>query len=200
MDRGYDQSRIGVPLADYPLILDLDTNGEVGIVVADSGAMPPGGRYRGVRMIEGRTGATRWRRPMRPQTAGKDGVAQIMASPDLDGDGMRDLVAVSLFDGKNRAGNVSAGAGGAAPGLRRRDFEQRRSALSGGAKSTYPRWARPGYGSPRGGDLDGMAGPCSRFRWVDHPSKGYRNRCSSTYRFRPTFTWSKRPRGKRCIA
>jgi outer membrane protein assembly factor BamB len=108
VDEGYDQSRIGVPLADYPLILDLDSKGEVGIVVADSGAMPPGGGYRGVRLIEGRTGATRWRRPMRPQTAGKDGVAQIMAAPDLDGDGMRDLVTVSLFDGRNPPATLQA--------------------------------------------------------------------------------------------
>ena len=38
---------------------------------------------------------------MRPQTAGKDGVAQIIAAPDLDGDGMGDVVSVSLFDGRN---------------------------------------------------------------------------------------------------
>ncbi len=101
VDEGYDQSRIGVPLADYPLILDLDSKGEIGIVVSDSGAMPPGGGYRGVRLIDGRTGATRWRRPMRPQRAGEDGIAQLIAAPDLDGDGTTDLVTVSLFAGTN---------------------------------------------------------------------------------------------------
>ncbi len=101
VEGGYDQSQMGVPAADYPLVLDLDGKGAVGIVVADSGAMARGAGYRGVRLIDGRTGTTRWRRPMRPQTAGKDGVAQMIAAPDLDGDGMSDVVTVSLFDGRN---------------------------------------------------------------------------------------------------
>ena len=106
VDEGYDQSRMGVPLADYPLVLDLDSEGVIGIVVADSGAMARGAAYRGVRLIDGRTGVTRWRRPMRPQAAGTDGVAQLIAAPDLDGDGMNDLVSVSLFDGRTPAATI----------------------------------------------------------------------------------------------
>ncbi len=97
----YVQSNRDLSAPDYPVIVDLGGEGGPGIVVADSGTMPPGVGYRGVRLIDGRTGTTRWRRPLRPQTIGKDGLAQIIAAPDLDGDGTRDVVTVSLFDGRN---------------------------------------------------------------------------------------------------
>ncbi len=101
VDNVYVEANSGLPAPDYPVIVDLGGDGGPGIVVADSGTMPPGVGYRGVRLIDGRTGTTRWRRPLRPQTTGKDGLVQIIAGPDLDGDGTRDVVTVSLFVGRN---------------------------------------------------------------------------------------------------
>ena len=101
VDKVYVEANSGLPAPDYPVIVDLGGDGGPGIVVADSGTMPPGVGYRGVRLIDGRTGTTRWRRPLRPQTIGKDGLVQIIAGPDLDDDGTRDVVTVSLFVGRN---------------------------------------------------------------------------------------------------
>ena len=100
IDGHFDQSKWGVPVANIPLVVDLAALGRPGIVVADSGAMPPLSGYRGLRLIDGRTGTTRWRRAMRPQTAGADGLAHVIVAPDLDGDGMRDLITVSGFVGR----------------------------------------------------------------------------------------------------
>ena len=101
IDNVYVEANSGLAAPDYPAIVDLGGDGGPGIVVADSGTMRPGVGYRGVRMIDARTGTTRWRRPLRPQTSGKDGLVQIIAGPDLDGDGTRDVVTVSLFVGRN---------------------------------------------------------------------------------------------------
>ena len=102
VDNVYEQPIPGLlPAPEYPVIVDPGGEGGPGVVVADSGTMPPGVGYRGVRLIDGRTGTTRWRRPLRPQTIAKDGLVQIIAGPDLDGDGTRDVVTVSLFDGRN---------------------------------------------------------------------------------------------------
>jgi outer membrane protein assembly factor BamB len=93
-------------------LADLDGDGESEIVVPESGAMPPLAGYRGVRLLEGRTGSTRWRRPLHPKTTSKsraeDGVARVVVAPDLDGDGTRDLIAVSRYDGRNPGATASA--------------------------------------------------------------------------------------------
>ena len=83
------------------LITDLDGDGKTDIIVPDSGSMPPLAGQRGLRRIDGETGATRWQRPLRPQTPSDDGVAHIVAAPDLDGDGTRDVVAVSVYQGRD---------------------------------------------------------------------------------------------------
>ena len=96
-------SRLGIwdetPFPECPLVEDLDGDGRSEIVVPDAAAMPPLSGYRGVRLIDGTSGATRWERPMRPETRNDDGVAHIVAAPDLDGDGTRDVIAVSRYDG-----------------------------------------------------------------------------------------------------
>ena len=83
------------------LIADLDGDGRSEIGVADTGAMPPLAGSRGVRLLDGATGQVRWRRPMRAETTADDGMAHIVAAPDLDGDGTRDVITVSQFDGRN---------------------------------------------------------------------------------------------------
>jgi hypothetical protein len=85
---------------DWPLVVDLDGDGRSEIVVPDTGPMPPGDGYRGVRMLDGPSGRTRWVRPMRPETKGQDGLLQIRDAPDLDHDGVRDLITTSFFLGR----------------------------------------------------------------------------------------------------
>ncbi len=100
VDEVYNQVSL-VALPDRPWVVDLDGHGRSEIVMPDSGPMPPLAGYRGVRLIDGATGKTRWRRPLRPDTPGKDGLVDLAVAPDLDGDGTRDLVTVSVFDGRN---------------------------------------------------------------------------------------------------
>jgi hypothetical protein len=85
------------PPPSCPLVADLDGDGRAEIVVPDAGPMPPLPGYRGVRLLDGRTGATRWRRALRTESTEEDGVSGIIAAPDLDGDGTRDIVIVSLL-------------------------------------------------------------------------------------------------------
>ena len=93
-----------------PLWLMLaDGDGQAEIVVPDVGVMPPLSGYRGdAAAFEGRTGKYRWTRPMRPDTKARDGLEQITAAPDLDGDGTRDLITVSTFEGKTPSTTAQA--------------------------------------------------------------------------------------------
>ena len=120
-----------VALPDRPWVVDLDGDGRSEIVVPDSGPMPPLAGYRGVGLIDGAKGTTRWSWPLRPDTPGKDGLVDLAVAPDLNGDGTRDLVVVSLFDGRN----PPAAATGVLPEERRLYVD----ALSG--KDGRPFWA-----------------------------------------------------------
>ena len=94
-----DDSEYALPFPEWPLIVELDDGDRPGILVPDAGAMPPLAGYRGVRLIDGRTGATRWRRPLRVDTD-DDGPSQVVVAPDVDGDGTRDMVTVSYVEGE----------------------------------------------------------------------------------------------------
>ncbi len=96
----YENSLDQTTQPDWPLVVDLDGDGRSEVVVPDTGPMPPGDGYRGVRMLDGPSGRTRWVRPMRPETKGADGLLQILDAPDLDHDGVRDLVTTSFFLGR----------------------------------------------------------------------------------------------------
>ncbi len=80
------------PVADWPWLVRLDADGTTAVIVPDDGPMPPGPGYRGVRRLDGRTGRTLWTRPMRPNPGMPDGPTYCVEAPDLDGDGLRDLV------------------------------------------------------------------------------------------------------------
>ncbi len=66
--------------------------------------LPPTAGYRGLKLLDGATWKPRWVRPMRPETKAEDGLNHVLESPDIDGDGVRELIAVSWFDGRNPPG------------------------------------------------------------------------------------------------
>ncbi len=160
----------GVPLGDLPLAVDLDGDGRCEIVVSDAGAMPPLDGYRGVRLLDGVTGTTRWAAAatgdFRKRWAGGRAGA-----PDLDGDGVRELIAVSLFDGRD-------------PPASPRDPDERRvyvDALSGkerplavGVERRVCRWrSLRESGSRSGGGMVRTGGRCLLSRWVAVPRNGW---------------------------
>ncbi len=101
-DAAYKPMLSVASLRDHPLIIDVDDDGRWEIVVPDAGAMPRLAGYRGVRLVDGLSGATRWRVPLRPSVMGDDGaLAEVVLAPDLDGDGVRDVVTVSVLAGRS---------------------------------------------------------------------------------------------------
>jgi hypothetical protein len=89
------------PQPDWPAVVDLDGDDRPEIIVPDAGGSGTRDAYRGVRLLAGASGKPRWTRPMRPDTKADDRLAEILAAPDIDGDGTRDVVVVSRFDGRN---------------------------------------------------------------------------------------------------
>ncbi len=91
---------IGVP-PDWPWLFDLDRDGQTEVIVPDSGPLTPKAAFRGLRVLDGNSGRSRWFRPMQPETKAQDGLDNLVLAPDLDGDGIRELITVSRFDGRN---------------------------------------------------------------------------------------------------
>jgi tRNA A-37 threonylcarbamoyl transferase component Bud32/outer membrane protein assembly factor BamB len=96
-----------VAVRDWPLAADLDNDGRVEIVVPDHVDNPdtlgPYGwpRYGGIRLLDGATGELRWDCPLWPVMSGpSDGLIHLLAAPDLDADGTRDIVVVSRYSGR----------------------------------------------------------------------------------------------------
>ena len=115
---------------EWPMVADLDGDGHPEIAMPDSGPLDSTNYYRGVCLLDGTTGLPRWTRPMRPATRGGDGLYEIIEAPDLDRDGVRDLVTTSFFLGRNP---VNANLGG--PGDTERAYV---NAISG--KDGRPLW------------------------------------------------------------
>ena len=86
---------------EWPWLVDLDSDGRTEVVVPDSGPLPPKAGFRGVRVLDGSSGQTRWVCPMRPETKAQDGLERVIDAPDLDGDGVHELLALSRFDGRD---------------------------------------------------------------------------------------------------
>jgi hypothetical protein len=94
-DHLYDQSR----LRDLPLVADLEDDGLPEILFDDLARVHPGGFYHRLRLLNGATGRDRWVRPLAPVTQHGEGVHDLIEGPDLDGDGMRDVLAISVLGG-----------------------------------------------------------------------------------------------------
>ena len=85
---------------EWPWLIDLDRDGQTEVIVPDTGPIPPKAAFRGLRVLAGTSGQTRWVRSMQPDTKAEDGLDKLEVAPDLDGDGVRDLITVSRFDGR----------------------------------------------------------------------------------------------------
>ncbi len=97
-----------LPDPDWPLVVDSDGDGRSEIIVPDSGSIAPRGAYRGIRLLDGASGRARWTHPLQPQKKASDAMEKLIAAPDLDADGARDLIVVSQFDGRNAPGAAPA--------------------------------------------------------------------------------------------
>jgi tRNA A-37 threonylcarbamoyl transferase component Bud32 len=80
--------------ADSPLVVDLDGDGQCE-VIAPGGAPPRLPMYApaGVQVLDGATGRVRWRHLAKATGRGHG----FREAPDLDGDGVRDIVEASVF-------------------------------------------------------------------------------------------------------
>jgi outer membrane protein assembly factor BamB len=100
----YFKLQPGISAPPWILPVDFDGDGSVEIAVPDDGALPPPASriFAGVRLLDGRTGRTRWVAPLWPGVISEsDSVAHLLAAPDLDADGARDLVVLSHFSGRD---------------------------------------------------------------------------------------------------
>jgi hypothetical protein len=97
----YGSPYIGALPQAWPWLVDLDGDGRSEVIVPDSGPLAPKARFRGVQSLDGGSGQAQWAQPMQPETKAEDGLHHILEAPDLDGDGGRDLIAVSRFDGRD---------------------------------------------------------------------------------------------------
>ncbi len=97
----YGSPFIGALAQEWPWLVELDGDGRPEVIIPDSGPLPPKSGFRGLQVLDGGSGRTRWARPMQPETKAEDGLHHILEAPDLDGDGSRDLIAISRFEGRN---------------------------------------------------------------------------------------------------
>ena len=119
-----------------------------------------------MKVLDGPSGRTRWVRPMSPETAADDGPDHLLEAPDLDGDGVRDLIVVSHFDGRQPARVPRRESLRARPRVRRCALGPGRAtplvlARGPGGRQDRPHLAAPMVG-PRAGRLAGAGDPARR--------------------------------------
>jgi outer membrane protein assembly factor BamB/predicted Ser/Thr protein kinase len=91
-----------VRVRDWPLVADLDGDGGCEVVVPHLDRLGwQGGSSGGIRMLDGRTGQPRWDCPLYPgMKYTYDSLIHLLGTPDLDADGVRDLIVVSRYTGR----------------------------------------------------------------------------------------------------
>ena len=91
-----------VRVRDWPVAADLDGDGRCEIVVPHVDRLGwQGGSYGGIRVLDGVTGVLRWDCPLYPgMSYAYDSLIHLLAAPDLDADGTRDLIVVSRYTGR----------------------------------------------------------------------------------------------------
>ncbi len=94
----YEEADEPLGRSPFPLVTDLDGDGKAEVAVTEVGAVPPKVGYRGVRVLDGRTGGARWWRAMQRDTGRDSGPAAAVVASDLDGDGTRELIVVSRVE------------------------------------------------------------------------------------------------------
>ena len=91
-----------VHVRDWPLAADLDGDGRCEVVIPHVDSLGPRipGTYGGIRVLDGATGEPRWDCPLNPgMKYAYDSLIHLLGVPDLDADGMRDLIVVSRYGG-----------------------------------------------------------------------------------------------------
>ncbi len=87
-----------------------------------------GGSYGGIRVLDGVTGVLRWDCPLYPgMSYAYDSLIHLLAVPDLDADGTRDLIVVSRYSGRVPSQVIRRRMAGAEPNLRRCRLRQERA-------------------------------------------------------------------------
>jgi tRNA A-37 threonylcarbamoyl transferase component Bud32/outer membrane protein assembly factor BamB len=89
------------PEFTWPVVADLDGDGKPAILVPYSWHGDNG--WVGVEVLDGATGRSRWRRALMHAYGGSaenNGIAHIVAGPDVNGDGHRDVFTAALVRGR----------------------------------------------------------------------------------------------------
>jgi tRNA A-37 threonylcarbamoyl transferase component Bud32 len=98
-------TRSGLPItevslhSDWPVIADLDRDGAAELIVPDQWPAPGAGpkvMKKGLRILDGRTGSTRWFKILRIDNDWTE-VDRFSVGPDVDGDGFDDLFVISFL-------------------------------------------------------------------------------------------------------